>query len=206
MLNKSAFHADLAKEASLQPYLDARYISGLKKYSVERIFELKKQRLGIDLVFTHKISKKQFTIDEKAQLDYINESLPTFAFELTYQKNNLRKTGWFYDTAKQTDFYALITSIYKDEEEFTSANILFVNRKLLQNKLLERGITLETLLTKLPKTVAHGRILIPELNEKSEGFLFVSSKNKAEKPINLVLKLEWLVALGVAKKLKNSRR
>tara|TARA_E500000318_G_C3552484_1_gene209536 strand:- start:1588 stop:1719 length:132 start_codon:yes stop_codon:yes gene_type:complete len=40
-----------------------------------------------------------------------------------------------------------------------------------------------------------------ELDSKYEGYLFFSTKNKAEKPINLILKLEYLERIGIAKRL-----
>ena len=101
---KSKFKADLKKEQKLTPLLDSYYQEHLKHYSFERISQLKKQLQGIDVILKDKRSSKQFYVDEKAQLDYINESLPTFAFELFYQKNGVQKQGWLFDAAKKTHF------------------------------------------------------------------------------------------------------
>lgn len=59
---------------------------------------------GIDLILKDKHLEKQFLVDEKAQLDYVNESLPTFAFELFYQKNGIQKQGWLFDASKKQSF------------------------------------------------------------------------------------------------------
>ncbi|MEC8832937.1 MAG: hypothetical protein VX772_11300 [Bacteroidota bacterium] len=115
---KSKFKADLSKEKKLTPLLDLYYQKYLKHYTFERISHLNQQLQGIDLILKDKQSEKQFYVDEKAQLDYINESLPTFAFELFYHKNGNQKQGWLFDSSKKTHFYALVTSIYSDERCF----------------------------------------------------------------------------------------
>lgn len=158
---------------------------------------------GIDLILKDKNSGKPFFVDEKAQLDYVNESLPTFAFELMYLKNTVQKQGWLFDASKKTQFYALITSIYSDEDDvFTSCNITFVNREKLILRLDEMGLNQNFLkqLAYVHRNL-HGKLALKELDSKSEGYLYFSTKNKAEKPINLILKLEYLLRIGVAKRL-----
>ncbi|WP_318311001.1 hypothetical protein [Flagellimonas crocea] len=200
---KSKFKTDLSNEKKLAHLLDSYYKKHLKQYHFERVFQMRKQLQGIDLVLKDKISEKQYYVDEKAQLDYINERLPTFAFELFYQKNGVQKQGWLFDATKRTDFYALVTSIFSDEANtFTTCNITFVNRnKLIQH--LDRSGLNQSYLEKLiaTKKGINGKLHLDKLNEKSEGYLFFSTKNKAEKPINLVLKLDYLKNIGVAKRL-----
>jgi len=200
---KSKFKADLSKEKKLTPLLDSYYQKHLKQYCFERISDLKKQLQGIDLILKDKNSGKPFFVDEKAQLDYVNESLPTFAFELMYLKNNVQKQGWLFDASKKTQFYALVTSIYSDEDDvFTSCNITFVNREKLIQHLEEVGLSQKRLERIISENHSiHGKLNLKQLNPKSEGYLFFSTKNKAEKPINLILKLDYLERIGVAKKL-----
>ncbi len=200
---KSNFNSDLKKEQKLAVLLDTYYKKHFNFYNFKRVYNLKEQLSGIDLVLTHKSSKKQFLVDEKAQLDYINEDLPTFAFELSYFKNNIEKKGWLFDTSKKTDFYSLITSIYSDEpHKYTSCKITFVNRKKLLLFLNNLELN-ESSLYKycLENNSKHGKIKHPKLNHRREGYLFISSKNKAEKPINLILRLDFLIAKGIAKQL-----
>ncbi|MER3375769.1 MAG: hypothetical protein RIM83_14115 [Allomuricauda sp.] len=200
---KSKFKADLSKEQRLTPLLDSYYKKHLKQYRFERIGDLEQQFQGIDLILTDKKTGNTYLVDEKAQLDYINESLPTFAFELFYEKNHAQKQGWLFDASKKTHFYALVTSIFSDEEDcFTACNITFVNRKKLIGHLADLGLTQE----RLEKIIGanknlHGKLGLAKLNPWHEGYLFFSTQNKAEKPINLVLKLEYLIAVGVAKRL-----
>lgn len=183
--------------------MDSYYDKHLKKYTFKRVSNIKKQLQGIDLFLKDNRSEKRFFVDEKAQLDYVNQSLPTFAFELIYLKNEVQKPGWLFDATKKTQFYALVTSIYSDEDNvFTSCNITFVNREKLILRLDEIGISqkeLEGIISE--KQNIHGKLNLEQLDPKSEGYLFFSTKNKAEKPVNLILKLDYLMRIGVAKRL-----
>ncbi|SNY94977.1 hypothetical protein [Flagellimonas pacifica] len=203
MLLKSNFKSDLAKEKRLSALLDSYYQKHLRSCHFERVRSMKEQLMGIDLVLQHKTSLQTFYVDEKAQLDYVNETLPTFAFELCYLKNGIEKPGWLFDQAKNTHFYALITSIFSDEDEkYTSCNITFVNRKKLLSFLEKRGLTQSFLkdITSSNKGL-HGKLVLDKINPKTEGYLFFSRKNKAENPVNLILKLAFLCKVGIAKRL-----
>lgn len=203
MALKSTFSADLKKEQLLTVLLDEYYRNHLKQYNFERIHDKKRQFEGVDLILTHKEKGITYRIDEKAQLDYINEDLPTFAFELSYKKDGVLKQGWFYDSSKKTEFYSLITGIYSDAPNtFTSCKITLVNRKKLLTFLKDKGVT-ELLLKKTVETYEtdHGKLILKMLNHRTEGYLYISSKNKAEQPVNLVLRLEFLLEKGLAKRL-----
>ncbi|WP_350293341.1 hypothetical protein [uncultured Croceitalea sp.] len=196
---ESRFKSDLEKEKKLTPLLDSYYKSKLKQYSFVRVSDLKQQHKGIDLLFKHKEKIASFYIDEKAQLDYINEDLPTFAFELSYLKNGKEKEGWLFDKKKKTEFYSLITAIYSDEpSSYTSCKITLVNRVKLLAFLNKRGLDKNNIVVK-PKQ--HGKHIINGLREKDEGYLYFSKTNKAEQPINLILRLDFLIRNGLAKRL-----
>ncbi|TKD65134.1 hypothetical protein [Flavobacterium sp. ASW18X] len=192
------FRQDLEKEKQLQRFLDIQYHTHLKQYSFKREKDRQLQLKGVDLWLMHKKKGTTFAIDEKAQLDYINDDLPTFAFELNYLKNNIPKKGWFLDSQKQTDFYALVTAIYQDEpNNYTSCKITMVNKRLLLRALYQLNIDLSTI--KRPTT--HGMHLIKGLRPKTQGYLYLSKKNKWEQPLNLILRLSYLEKLKVAKRL-----
>lgn len=203
MTQKSNFKTDLQKEQNLAVLLDAYYRKYLKHYHFKRISNLKQQLQGIDLILTHKVSKKEFLIDEKAQLDYLNNDLPTFAFELQYQKKGAIKQGWLFDTHKKTYFYALATAIYSDEPNiYASCKITWVNRKKLISFLENRAITENSLKYFVKNAIEkQGKVILEGLDAKTEGYLYYSTQNKAEKPINLILKLGFLVENGLAKRL-----
>ncbi|WP_339626115.1 hypothetical protein [uncultured Maribacter sp.] len=200
---KSKFTSDLRKEKQLSNLLDVYYEKTLVYYETCRVYDMKRQMAGIDLIFTHKQTKTVFNIDEKAQLDYINEDLPTFAFELGYYKEDIYKEGWLIDIHKKTDIYSLATAIYEDEPNiFTSCKITFVNRKMLLSFLSKKAISKEVLKVYCDANVEHhGKLKIKELNTRTEGYLYFSKNNKPEKPINLILKLEFLIDQGIAKRL-----
>lgn len=201
MAPQSHFWEDLQKEKSLSAFLDLQYAAHLKNCGFERVHDLKRQQQGIDLMLLHKPSGKRYAVDEKAQLDYLNEDLPTFAFELGYLKNREQKEGWLFDSRKKTDFYALVTAIYTDAPHtFTSCKITFVNREKLIGLLEARGISKNRLQFYRENAPDRAKMKIKELDPKDEGYLYFS-EHKAEKPVNLVLKLDFLLESGVAKRL-----
>jgi len=200
---KSTFKEDIKKEQQLAALLDAYYSEHLKQYNFDRKLDNNSQFAGIDLVLTHKETGQRYSVDEKAQLDYINEDLPTFAFEISYKKEGVLKKGWLFDADKKTEFYSLITAIYSDAPNiFTSCKITLVNRKKLIDVLSQKGIN-EALLTNYADThdTAHGKLKLRELNHRTQGYLYISSKNKAETPVNLILRLDFLLKNGLAKHL-----
>ena len=200
---QSNFSKDLQKEKELAVFLDTLYQKHLKHYSTQRIHGYKQQLQGVDILFTHKETQAVFEVDEKAQLDYVGEDLPTFAFEISYTKDKKRKEGWLFDISKKTQFYALITAIYKDDPNlFTSCKITFVNREKLIALLYSKNITKQILSKYIESdSKTQGKIKIKELQSYKEGYLYLSSINKAEKPLNLILKLDYLIEKGVAKRL-----
>ncbi len=203
MPKKSTFKSDLQKETALYPLVNRHYENNLKCYTFERVKNRNADFRGIDLYLKHKISGARYLVDEKAQVDYINEDLPTFAFELFYHKNEEKKLGWLLNPDKHTEFYSLITAIYSDAPNtYTSCKITFVNRSKLLHYLRSKSLQNATWENIYKTTLnEHGKIIIPQLQEDKEGYLFKSSKNKAEKPLNLILRLEFLVSKGIAKRL-----
>ena len=199
----SHYKRDLNKEQKLAVYLDTVY----KKLNLKltRITDLDQQHKGVDLVYIH--NNTEIYIDEKAQLDYVNRSLPTFTFELSYLKNNTLKKGWLFDTNKQTHFYFLVTSIKAKNPkvyDYYDCKITSVDRtKLIQ--FLERVKLGEQQLNNYEAAIRAGqnketKIEIKELHSKKEGCLFFSP-HLAEQPINLQLRLQFLIDAKIAKRL-----
>lgn len=202
----SNFQNDLNNEAQLAKCLDQLYPKIFKatNYSIERVYDINKQHRGIDLILRN--SEKEYFVDEKAQLDYLNTTLPTFAFELSYLKNHIWHKGWLYDQSKTTDIYFLITNIHFNEtsrnRELSHVKITGIYKDKLLNLLSNKGLTESTVFNiekEIRKHGKHGRHPIKALDYKSEGVLFLSKNNKSEQPINLVLKLDYLIKENVGK-------
>lgn len=199
----SFFTRDLTKEKQLTPFLDAKYAE--PNLHFERIHDLKLQKKGVDLVYHHK--GKRYNIDEKAQLDYINSSLPTFTFELSYLKNGIEKKGWLLDEHKITTHYFLIVGIYAIdktdlEKGFKRVKIISADRAKLLAFLDSIGLTsakLKSYNQQLRSSKKCKRkTAIDELFIKTQGCLFYSEQLE-EKPINLQLRLEFLIENGIGK-------
>lgn len=207
----STFESDLNDEQILTEYLDFIYSEiGL---STTRVFGLDEQNKGIDLYVTY--NNKRYTIDEKSQLHYLNKRLPTFAFELSYLKNGAPKKGWLFDEKKITQYYFLMTEIFlhDDKSKLSSKNdvasikVISVNRAKLISLLELKGIdakNIDTRIKNLRESKAYGKQTIIELNRRKEGTINYND-SLAEQPINLVLKLDFLVKEGVAKVIYQSK-
>ena len=202
----SKFQSDLAQEEILSKYLDKIYKE--KKIEFERIFDLDLQHQGIDLKIF--INSNQYLIDEKAQLHYINSELPTFTFELSYMKNNILKNGWLFDENKKTEYYFLITGIYlkenktklKTSDDIKKLKITSVNRNKMIQHLDSIGLNISTLQkydNHFRMNNSYGKNEITELDKYSEGLIYFSEQ-LVEKPINIQLRLEYLIQSEVAKK------
>jgi len=199
------FQKDLNNEAKFGNYLDTLYpkIKGLdRRFTFLRKDDLKSQYAGIDLVLKDKVSGEERYIDEKAQLYYLNKSLATFTFEISYLKHGIWKKGWFYDEKKLTQTYFLFTSIETNNQgEFINCRFISINRKYLQEFLEEAGLSEEKIyaydrLFREDKKKYNGNQVIFEL-DSSFGTFHCSFSNLKEEPINLKIKLDALLEHGL---------
>lgn len=208
-MDNSNFNTDLSNEGLLAKHLDDIYkeLFHSTDLSIERVNNLDLQHQGVDLILTK--GNVKYNVDEKAQLDYLNTSLPTFAFEVSYLKQLIWHKGWLFDSNKITDIYFLITGIYIKEgcnlaDGLMKIKITGVYRKELIKLLSDRGIT-ESYLFDMEKDIRqkniHGKIAIRGLSPRTEGVLYFSKNNKNEQPINLVLKLNFLINEKIGKML-----
>lgn len=200
-----SFQSDLAQEAILSKYLDRIYAD--KGLQCERVHDVEQQHRGIDLNI--RVGSTVYFIDEKAQLHYINADLPTFTFELSYMKDGILKEGWLFDTGKKTDYYFLVTAIYlksavsvlKSPEDISSLKITSVHRAKLIMHLATIGLEQERLLhydASIRNSRQYGKNKISELHPTKEGLIFFT-QHLLEKPLNLQLRLQYLLDVGVAK-------
>ena len=200
----STFNEDLGKEEILGKFLDRVYTK--LNIPLARITDADMQHQGIDLIYTAK--NVAIHIDEKAQLHYLNKDLPTFTFELSYLKDSSLNQGWLLDPHKKTDFFFLITGIFLKNEtlscpdDIDRCKITSVNRKKLIAHLSDLGLTdakLTAYDTELRKNNVFGRHPIKELDKKN-GLLFFT-EHLAEKPINLQLRLQYLLDNKIGKRI-----
>jgi hypothetical protein len=205
MKEKDSFQKDLDTEAKFGNYLDKLYpqIKGLdKKFTFLRKDDLESQYAGIDLILKDKESGEERYIDEKAQLYYLNKSLNTFTFEISYLKHGVWKKGWFYDEKKLTQTYFLFTSIEtNDQNEFINCRFIIINRKYLQEFLEEAGLTQEKTfayekLFREDKKKYNGNQVVFELDSSFATF-HCSFANLKEEPINLKIKLNAVLEHGL---------
>lgn len=199
----SNFRQDLNKEELLSLHLDKVYDE--LDLNFTRVKDINEQHRGIDLKYNHR--GRDYLIDEKAQLDYINSDLPTFTFELSYIKDGSLKKGWFYDRSKDTDHYFLVTGIKAVDKTdltkgFTACKITSVNRGKLIQHLTSIGLTAKKLFeyaSEIRNARKEGKTIISEL-KWSEGAMYFSPQ-KSEEPINLQLRLHYLISNGLAKRI-----
>jgi hypothetical protein len=202
----SKFNYDLNQEQILSKYLDNIYDG--KKIKYKRIFDLNIQHQGVDVIMT--VDSTEYNIDEKAQLHYIGSDLPTFTFELSYLKNNLNKEGWLFDEHKLTQYYFLITGIFLKKsktilstpDDIEKIKITSVNRQKLIGFLESKGLNKGKLLkydSVIRENKTFGKNELAELNEKTEGLIYYTN-HLSEKPINLQLRLKFLLDKELAKK------
>ncbi|MEO6347536.1 MAG: hypothetical protein ABIO60_06460 [Aquaticitalea sp.] len=203
----SSFKSDLEQEHLLALYLDGIYTS--KNLTFERIQDIDLQHCGIDVIF-HKNSQHYF-IDEKAQLHYLNQDLPTFTFELSYlNKNGKINQGWLFDDNKKTNYYFLITGIFLKEniqsfispEDIKKLKITSINRKKLIRHLETIGLSKSKLIAydlDLRTNETFGKNPIAEFRNPKNGCLFFT-EHLSEKPINLQLRLDHLIENQIGKR------
>lgn len=200
------FESDLLQEQILSKYLDSIYAT--KNLQFERVFDYERQMQGIDVIINHDFNN--YFIDEKSQLHYLNSDLPTFTFELSYLKHGELKQGWLFDNSKLTQYYFLVTGIHLKEnkkellnfDDIDGLKITSVNRVKLLSHLNSIGLSEETLSEYdigLRRNKSFGKNTIPELDSKTNGLIYFT-KHLLEKPINLQLRLNYLIDCKVAKK------
>jgi hypothetical protein len=193
----SFFSHDIQQEQILGKFLDDVY--DRLGIHFERVGDKDMQNRGVDIVVTK--DDRRFFVDEKAQLDYVGVSMPTFAFEIGGFKDEYYKIGWLFDEKKLTTHYMLVTDIFLKEgthlttpEDIASVHLLWISRAKLLEFLDARGFDR-----------AHCELVEQEAREKKQsgkipteqrGLYFFLSDQKAEAPFNLVIRREHLLKIG----------
>lgn len=189
---------DMSAEGELSFFLDkylySRFPHQDEFCSITRITNKHDQLHGTDVRFIS-TKGKVYNVDEKAQLYYLNRSLPTFAFEINFLRNGTPTTGWLCNTNLDTDLYLLIWPYAcKDTlddiswHDFTKADCLLVSKNKLLSFLAQKGLSINKLCADADAFRANratGKQRIPGL---SGIYYYVSSSHKyVETPVNIVI-------------------
>lgn len=189
---------DMSAEAQLACFMDKYLYSNFPNNeafdNIRRIDDKREQLNGIDVEFIGK-DGKHYCVDEKAQLYYLNQDLPTFAFEILFKRNGYDTTGWLCNDSLKTDLYMLIWPFATQDtpkgitwDKFTKADCLLIQKKRLLKMLSDKGLSIEEMLDgarRIRRSGKTGKIPIAGLR----GIYYYASNPQRyrEAPINIVI-------------------
>ena len=218
-VKSSQFSKDINTEKWFASILDKvfypDFISNLNNksinssYTIKRISSMDKQHEGIDLIISDKSNFKEYLIDEKAQLHYLNRKLPTFIFELFFVKDGKSKIGWFLDSKKKTTHYFFYRHILTEGEHVKSFRMDSIDIPKLKNYLDELGLDkaylleiVDNLIDELDidddlfETDKENSYSFKKLPESLNEIITLSlSPHYPESPINLLINLDKLILI-----------
>ena len=194
------FEKDMEHEGILGKFLSGQYANA--KMKSIRISDKATQLKGVDLIFENN-DGLAYKVDEKAQLHYLNKDLPTFALEINYLKDGILKEGWLYNSEKVTEIYAFVFSIHliaglnelEKEGDIDSCEVVFVNRIRLINELAFLNLDVKTCKGSSEALRNKNNNDVTKINHDS-GFNFQISNHLSEKPVNLIVKKNFLESIG----------
>lgn len=185
---------DLQAESQVSLFLDTYFYPKVCK-EFERVTDRKRQLKGIDVII--KLDNKELLVDEKAQTNYINRGLNTYAFELEFiNKNGNQRCGWLISDDKDTEAYMLIYLKANKTKGFTvdditEAECLLISKESILEYLESQDYTKEKL-QEQTKNIREGtdvgRIMVNKTN-----IYFFLSHYLSEKPINVIIKKDTVL-------------
>lgn len=190
--------------------------------TIEIVRDKERQVKGIDIILNYK--GKKYTIDLKANTDYINQKKPLWSFvqEITTLNNDkVPIIGWLLNTNLENEYLSFLwIDKTKDgkltcAEDIESAEIAIVKKEKIINYLANLGMTRELLLSIAYDLRYHNGENVEELtdgkykavvsqygkiyvgNKYKDGFGIVFSKtNKDEQPVNVMVPRKVLIGLS----------
>ncbi len=197
---ETTFDEDLAEEHELALFLD-KYLYNTDFFEdFHRTNDYRSQQAGIDNICSiSKLGLKNIKIDEKAQLDYINNPLDTFVLELFYNTSSLVKFGWFLDFSKKTTHYLFIwinnanNTKNNSCNDYNIINFCLVKKNNLKNFFNKEGYTNSVLAQKGWEIIKARQYKKSKIEGKNDYWFFYSYSNKGEGPINLVVRKSILL-------------
>ena len=132
--------SDSEAEIEVGKFLDNQfYFKYVKNF--QRRITYEEQMLGIDVSFDLE-DEVNLLVDEKAMVHYVNKSLPTFAFEVSFKLATGKEVeGWLLDKSKLTQYYIIVWIwATKDkgfkEKDITKIELILVKRDVYKRQLL----------------------------------------------------------------------
>jgi len=171
----------------------------------DRTDDKDEQLKGSDIILSiPTLDIKDAIVDEKAMCNYyyMPKSLPTFALELSFYKNdNERIEGWLTDLNKVTEYYMLIwfhakTYDFKAEDITWLEYALVSRKKILDYLDKECNLSIEN----LRKVDDFIRENVTEKGavgkDSNKDYWFFYSPQLGERPINLVIRKKLYLKLA----------
>jgi ABC-type lipoprotein export system ATPase subunit len=210
MINNRANDSNVERE--IAKFLDYNLYSNKDLFKeFVRTDEKDEQIKGSDLILSTSDGKlDRVVVDEKVAARFANTNLNSFALELSFiGRDGKRKSGWFTDYTKKTEYYLLgwinKADIPYDEENkrydtnsITKDNIknldwVLVSRQKIMKFLEKKGWTLDRLALQDNKIRENGGVKTKEfINDVS----FRYSDAYVEKPINILLQKESYIEIS----------
>lgn len=205
---------DMNTERVIVDYLDSNLYPGVCSEAPMWYNDKANQLKGkdCDLIFD---DLDAMSVDVKCAHDYVKiniseESLPTFAFELSFCKDGDEIQGWFYDSSKETKYYLLSWIWAKKIKNFDIDDILkleccLVERQEILRFLYENGLNPDNALEINRRIRASGMDgphkleEFPDIGLKGSFHFYYSKNAKEEGPINVVVYKTDLLSLATKK-------
>ena len=196
---------DMRAERELAKFLDEHLYQKLlnegKFTSFERVTDIRRQMQGIDII--GKTADKCYKIDEKAQLHYLNDTRPTFAFELEFIRYGQAIEWWFLKNYLETTHYLLLWPNAKtkdlsriDSGDFTNIEGMMISKRKLKKHLEGIGLSDKLLKAETQRLRACGA---SEAQEPfCKGIKFYVSPAYIENPVNLIVNKRILAKVADA--------
>ena len=198
---------DLAAEHQLAIFMDKYLYANFPTKSlfsqIKRIHDKEEQLLGVDVEFTG-TDGHVYCVDEKAQLYYLNQNLPTFAFELLFDRGPHETIGWLCNQSLRTDFYMLIWPFAEQDscngitwDKFTRLDCLLIQKRKLLNMFAQNGLTVEQMQKDARNIRANGQIGKIPIHGLTGIYYYASDPARyREAPINIVVSKTILLHLA----------
>ena len=203
---------DMAVEREIASFLDNHLYSNKELFSdFKRTDTYQEQINGSDLILSSSDNKLyRVVVDEKVAARFANKNLNTFSLELSFiGRNGKRKSGWFLDSSKSTQYYLLgwimkadidydnekkrwnTDSITKDRiREF---DWCLVSRQKIADFLAKQGWSLDKLAQQEETIRTRGYV---KTHDFVDNVSFRYSDRYIEKPINILLKKQTYIDLS----------